>query len=100
MPDKTAAAGKRPVGATIISLLMGWTAIGSIANAFIWWSIPPELLEKAPELKQVVDELNSSALLRVSILISGIAGLAASVGIWRMKSWMQTTTMMIAARTR
>jgi hypothetical protein len=57
---------KRPVGFTIMALILGWLALAGAGNAFV-----------GP----------AQGLLRFFALAYAIAACVAAVGLWRMRSW-------------
>lgn len=72
---------RRPGGITLLSLLLGWLAVGGFGNAVIW-NLPrvQELFAQFPRRHMVP----SGVLFTTVMLAYGLAAAAASVALWRM----------------
>jgi hypothetical protein len=79
---------KRPIGATVMSLLMGWLALAGFANAIVWRTAPLAFNEPLPPRLASIFEALHSPMLTVFALAYGGTALASSIGIWRQRPWM------------
>jgi hypothetical protein len=79
---------QRPKGATIVALLLGWLAIGGFGNAFMWQVVggSMDVPRNSPAARFL--ELAQGPMLPVLTLLYGVTALAACIGIWRMRPWM------------
>jgi hypothetical protein len=79
---------RRPVGATILSLLLGWLAVAGFGNALVWRVAPLAFDEPLPPRLAVVVGALQSPVLTVLAFTYGCTALAAASGLWRMRPWM------------
>lgn len=84
----SAATSPRPVGATILALALGWLAIGGFGNALVWRAARASF--QVPEVSPLSRflEAASNPLFSFLALVYGATALAACIGIWRMRPWM------------
>ena len=79
---------RRPVGATILSLLLGWLAIAGFANAIVWRMAPLAFDQPLPRRLATVVASLQSPILTIVALAYGATALMAAIGLWRMRPWM------------
>jgi len=79
---------RRSFGATLMSLLLGWLAVGGFLNAFAWKAAAHAFNEPLPPRLAVIVEAAQSWLFTLLALAYGVAALVTSIGIWRMRQWM------------
>jgi hypothetical protein len=70
---------RRPVGATILAVVLGWLGVGAILNAIVW----PALVRGKVSSLSVPEEFGS-ALFVVITLAYGISALCAARAVWRL----------------
>ena len=78
----------RPLGATLLSLLLGWDALVGVINAFAWKVAAPTFNKALPPLLSVFIYTAQSWRFTILALAYGLTALAASIGIWRLRPWM------------
>ena len=78
---------RRPIGATVLSLILGWLALAGFGNA-VAWRVAPHGFDQplTPRIATLVEALQSP-ILPVLALAYGTTALAAAIGIWRMRPW-------------
>jgi hypothetical protein len=64
---------KRPLGITVLALLLGWLALGAFAL-----TLTAEALAELQRRWQVV---------RVGALVYGLTAVVAAVGLWKLRRW-------------
>lgn len=81
---------RRPIGATVLALALGWLAIGGFGNALVWRAAAASL--QVPETSPLARfvEAASSPLFTGIALTYGATALIACIAIWRMRPWMAT----------
>jgi hypothetical protein len=84
--DKSA---PRPLGATLLALLLGWLAVGGFGNAFVWRTLPAAFDEPLPTRLAVFIELLQSPVLSVISFMYGVTAVVAAIGIWWLRPWMR-----------
>jgi hypothetical protein len=79
---------RRPVGATLLALALGWLAIAGFGNALMWRTVPSSLnVAESSPLGRFI-EAASSPLFTAVALAYGVTALVACIGLWRMRPWM------------
>ena len=74
---------KRPIGITVLSVVLAWLAVAGIANAVIWnSSVVQDLLARLPSSERVPKI--GGPVFSLLCLAFGIAAGIASVALWRM----------------
>ncbi len=78
----------RPLGATVLAILLGWLAVAGFGNAIVWRGVSARVA--APENTPLAEVLaiTGSPLSSALALAYGVTALVACIGIWRMHSWM------------
>src|SRR4051812_8026798 len=79
---------RRPIGATIVALILGWLAFGGFMNALVWRAARDSLQVPVTSPLSRFLESASSPLFSLLALTYGATALAACIGIWRMRPWM------------
>lgn len=79
---------RRPFGATLISLLLGWLAVAAFLNAFAWKAAALTFNEALPPRLSILIGTAQSWRFTVLALAYGITALIASIGTWRLRPWM------------
>lgn len=79
---------RRPLGATVLALLLGWLGVAAFGNAIALRSASK--MSGVPQGSGMAHFLvaASSPLFGVLLLAYGASALIACVGIWRLHSWM------------
>jgi len=80
---------KRPAGATVFALLLGWLSLAGFLNSFIWWTLPAELPAQALPRFQAMFEATRSISVSVLAFLYGVSALTTSIALWRMRPWMR-----------
>ena len=80
---------KRPGGATVLALLLGWLSLAGFLNSFVWWILPAELPAQASPRFQAMFEATRSISWSVLAFLYGGSALATSIALWRMRPWMR-----------
>ena len=84
----TATVTRRPIGATLLALALGWLALAGFGNAVVWSAARDSLrVSESSPLARFL-EATSSPLFSILALAYGATALAACIGIWRMRPWM------------
>jgi hypothetical protein len=75
--------GTRPIGITVLSLLLAWLAIGGVGNAVVW-NLPviQELLARLPSAERTPSP--AGVIFSAVCLMYGVAAGVASVALWKM----------------
>ncbi len=74
---------KRPLGITILSLLLAWLAVAGFGNAVIWnLSTVQELMQKLPPSERM--PIVGGPAFTAIALVYGVTAALASVTLWRM----------------
>jgi hypothetical protein len=81
---------RRPIGATVLALALGWLAIGGFGNALVWRAAGASLqMPESSPLARFI-EAASSPLFTGIALAYGATAMIACIAIWRMRPWMTT----------
>ncbi len=81
---------KRPTGATVLAIVLGWLGVAGLLNSFVWWFLPTEFLDRAsPQLQSTLRAVRTPTLSLIA-LAYGLSALAACVYLWRMRPQMRT----------
>jgi heme exporter protein D len=78
----------RPLGATLLSLLLGWDALVGVINAFAWKVASPTFNDASSPLLSIFVYTAQSWRFTILALAYGLTALAAAIGIWRLRPWM------------
>ncbi len=77
---------QRPLGITVLSVLLGWLAIAGLGNAIVWHL--PSVKALAGRLSATAALLLPSGALFTFLAVAyGVTAAASSIGLWRMKTW-------------
>jgi hypothetical protein len=78
---------RRPIGITLVSLVLFWLFIAAVGNLFVWKSVGSANFPPASPAATFANAMNSSSFV---LLVSfyGVTALVAAVGTWLMRSWM------------
>ena len=83
MPDSRT----RPLGLSIIAVLLALLAIPGFLNAFLWSrlsaTMPPEA---SAQLRAVVNTL-ASPVVSAAAIFYAVTALCAALGVWKMRAW-------------
>jgi uncharacterized membrane protein (DUF2068 family) len=76
----------RPLGITVLSVLLGWLAIAGFGNA-IAWNLP-SVRAMLSQLPTAVSNAMPDGLLFATLALAyGATATASCVGLWRMRPW-------------
>lgn len=76
-------APRRPKGATVLAIVIGWLGVAGILNAFIW----PAVLKLGPaQAKNLFPAEYGSPVFSLLALAYGASGLAAARAVWQLSA--------------
>jgi hypothetical protein len=86
--NRTTNSAQRPIGATLLSLMLGWLAISGFGNAVVWRAARSTL--QVPSSSPIAGFLDatSSPVFTLIAIAYGVTALAACIGLWRVRDWM------------
>ena len=84
----TPASKQRPLGITILSLILGWLAVAGFGNAIVWnLQIVRDLARQIPNSGTASRMPLGGPMLTIVLLAYGATAAASCIGLWRMKAW-------------
>ena len=79
---------RRPFGATLVSLLLGWLSVAGVVSAFALKAAAPVFDGTLPRLLPVFIYTAQSWRFTFLALACVLTSLTASIGIWYLRPWM------------
>jgi hypothetical protein len=79
----------RPLGATLLALLLGWLALGGFGNAFVWRTLPAAFDPPLPTRLAAFVEMLQSPVFSFLSFMYGVTAVVAAIGIWWLRPWMR-----------
>jgi hypothetical protein len=76
---------KRPIGATLLALVLGWLGVAGLLNSFVWWLLPADFVKQASRQLQFMLTAVRTPMLSLIALAYGFSALATCILLWRMR---------------